>query len=55
MIDSILCANREEAHKVMDALGTNLIDWEFMENGKIKIYFDHKILEEEAAGDDRKN
>jgi len=39
-LDSILCSNKEEAHKVIDEFSGHVIDWEFLENDKVRIYVD---------------
>ena len=38
-MDTLLCSNKEEAKLYIDNIGGQYIeDWEFLENGKIKLY-----------------
>lgn len=37
-MDTLICRDKEDAKKYIDAIGgENIEDWEFLENGKVKI------------------
>lgn len=39
MNDTLLCSDKEEAKKYIDNIGSQYIeDWEFLENGKVKLF-----------------
>lgn len=38
MVDTILCHDKEDAKKVIDDIGSKVIeDWEYLEDGKIRL------------------
>lgn len=38
MSDTLLCSDKEEAKKYIDAIGTEYIeDWKFLDNGKVNL------------------
>lgn len=44
MTDTILCKDKKDAHKVIDAIGSEHIDtWDFLDSGAIKIYLNCRL------------
>lgn len=44
MTDTILCADKDDAIRVIDSVGSEHIDdWEYLENGNIRIYLNCKM------------
>jgi len=43
-VDTILCKDKKDAHRVIDDIGhTHIADWEFLEAGKIRLILDCRI------------
>lgn len=42
-MDIVVCSDKEEAKRIMDEIGMKyILDWEFIDDGKVKIFVDAK-------------
>lgn len=50
--DTIICHDKKDAHRVLGEIGIqNVKDWEFLEEGKVKLILNCKIEELAAEGE----